>query len=101
MGAADGMSSTMESMSAGPMPLWKRIRGEPYDPAERMTRPFGVRGITPLGPDSESFQYRAVSQIRTSITQGRVIGLHPYHVGAVSNNIADHDVVLVDKVLAG
>ena len=48
--AAAALPWTIEIMSEGPIPLWMRMRDVPNDPAERITRPLGVRGIKPLGP---------------------------------------------------
>lgn len=55
MGEASVLAFTILIISVGPIPLRKRIRGDPKDPADRTTRPLGVRGIIPLGPREVSF----------------------------------------------
>ena len=50
-------------MSLGPIPLRKRIRGVPNDPADKTTRPLEVSGMTPSGP-------RDVSLVLTPIIWG-------------------------------
>ena len=49
-GAASLFCCTSDIMSEGPIPDWNRMRAVPNTPAERTTRPLGLRGMNPSGP---------------------------------------------------